>query len=292
MISVIIVNYNAGAMLTECVRRVLASTVLVEVFVSDNDSKDDSLQQLNAAVQDTRLHVIENKQNLGFSTGNNRALPYTRGEYVLFLNPDCLVEPDTLANLQVIMEQRPDAGMAGCLIVNTDGTEQAGCRREIPTPGRAFMKAFGFSKLHKFFPGYFKDFNLNQQPLPQQPIEVPVISGAFMFVRRTALEKVGPLDEAYFLHCEDVDWCMRFQQAGQNILFVPTLKVYHAKGACSQTRPVFVQWHMHRGMVLFYRKFFRERYPLVLWWLVLAGIWLRFSLLVTKSWLLNQFAKS
>jgi hypothetical protein len=113
-------------------------------------------------------------------------------------------------------------------------------------------------------------------PLPDRPVEVEAISGAFMLVRRSALEKVGPLDEGYFLHCEDLDWCMRFKQAGYQILFVPDVVVSHVKGGCSVNRPVFVEWHKHKGMIRFYRKFFRQRYPGVLMGLVFAAVWARF----------------
>jgi hypothetical protein len=112
---------------------------------------------------------------------------------------------------------------------------------------------------------------------------VEAISGAFMFVRREALEQVGPLDEGYFLHCEDLDWCMRFQQAGWQVLFVPDVEVTHYKGHSSKHQPIKILWHMHRGMVRFYRKFFRARYPLPLMWLVVAGVWVRFSGLATRA---------
>jgi GT2 family glycosyltransferase len=100
-----------------------------------------------------------------------------------------------------------------------------------------------------------------------------------MFVRREALEKVGPLDEGYFLHCEDLDWCERFRRGGWKVLFVPDTTVVHDKGASSRGRPVRVLWHLHRGMVRYYRKFFRDEYPRPLFWLVLGAVWLRFGLL-------------
>lgn len=104
------------------------------------------------------------------------------------------------------------------------------------------------------------------------------ISGAFMLVKRSSLETVGPLDTGYFLHCEDLDWCMRFKQAGYLILFVPDVVITHVKGGCSVNRPVFVEWHKHKGMVRFYRKFFQKRYPSVLLFLVYVAVWIRFLL--------------
>jgi GT2 family glycosyltransferase len=273
--SVITVNFNAGSLLVESARAVLASTAPVELVVVDNGSQDDSLAQLRAAAgADPRLTVVEAGANLGFARASNLGLRSARGDQLLFLNPDCIVAPDTIARMRAVMDAHPEAGMAGCLVRNPDGSEQAGCRRSVPTPARSLVRTLGLARL---FPGRFEDFVLTGQPLPASPTPVEAISGAFMFVRRSALERVGPLDEGYFLHCEDLDWCMRFGAAGLPILFVPGVEVLHHKGRSSRDRRVRVLWHMHRGMLRFYRKFFRDRYPLPLIWLVYVGVWLRFA---------------
>jgi GT2 family glycosyltransferase len=283
-VAVIVVNFNSGQLLTECVRSVLASTVPVKVIVSDNGSEDESLGLLKTTFgSDAPLHIVENCTNLGFARASNRALGQTSEEFLLFLNPDCVVRTDTLAKMIAVMGMHPEAGMAGCLVRNPDGTEQAGCRRTIPTPWRGFVRTVGLSRLFPQAPR-FQSFILSNRPLPKEPIEVEAISGAFMWVRRTAMEQVGPLDPGYFLHCEDLDWCMRFREAGWRILFVPHAEVTHTKGVCSEGRPVRVLWHMHRGMVRFYRKFFRKAYPLPLMGIVLLGIWTRFALLATLTW--------
>jgi GT2 family glycosyltransferase len=281
--SVITVNFNTGGLLAAAARTVLASTVPVEFLVVDNASTDDSLGTLRAAVgSDPHVRVFENRANLGFARANNQALAEARGEWLLLLNPDCLIRPDTIARMQEALGRYPDAGLAGCLILNPDGTEQAGCRRETPTPAKAFMRAFGLGRLLRRFGlagRAARDFVRTGDPLPPHPIEVEAISGAFMFARRDAMEGIGPLDEGYFLHCEDLDWCERFRRAGWKILFVPDATVVHDKGASSRRRPVRVLWHLHRGMVRFYRKFFRDQYPWPLFWLVLGAVWLRFALL-------------
>jgi hypothetical protein len=100
-----------------------------------------------------------------------------------------------------------------------------------------------------------------------------------MLVKREAMEDVGPWDEGYFLHCEDLDWCMRFRRKDWGILFVPDARIIHHQGACSRSRPLFVEWHKHKGMMRFYRKFFRDRYPKPLWALVAFGVWLRFLMI-------------
>jgi nucleoside-diphosphate-sugar epimerase/GT2 family glycosyltransferase len=278
-VSVVIVNFNGGPLLSACVRAVLTSTVAVEVIVSDNGSSDDSLAALRSACgADARLHIVAQGRNHGFARGNNLVLDRAGGDYLLFLNTDCIVQPDTLERLLVVMERYPQAGMCGCLIRNPDGSEQAGCRRSIPTPWRSAAHVL---HLHRLFPNNprFESFVLSNRPLPTQPVAVDAVSGAFMLVRRRALAEVGPLDEGYFMHCEDLDWCVRFREHGWQVLFVPDTAVTHYKGVCSEGRPLRVLWHKHRGMVHFYRKFFLHRYPRPLAWLVTLAVWTRFALL-------------
>lgn len=275
MISVVIVNYNSGELLGACVRSVLASNVPVEIVVSDNGSCDDSISSLKSAIASPNLKILENGANLGFSKANNIALKETSGDYILFLNPDCVIRPDTLQSMRKVMESNPDAGMSGCMIRNLDGSEQAGCRRNVPTPWRSMVRVFRLSRLFGNHPK-FRSFVLVGQPLPEKPAEIEAISGAFMFVRRSSMEKVGPLDEHYFLHCEDLDWCMRFRKMGYSILFVPDVEITHRKGGSSGGRPIFVEWHKHKGMIRFYRKFFRHQYPSMLMIAVFMLVWARF----------------
>jgi GT2 family glycosyltransferase len=276
---VVIVNYNAGAVLAEAVRTILPCPAVREVIVVDNQSADSSMATLESIFTgESRLRLLRNPANLGFAGGCNAAMAYFQSPYQLFINPDCLVEPRAIGTMIATLELTPKAGMAGPLLANMDGSEQPGGRRGVPTPWRSFVRAFGLSRLSERYPRLFSDFLMHKQPLPPAPITVEAISGACMLVRRTAMEQVGPLDEGYFMHCEDLDWCMRFRQRGWWILFVPGAKVVHYLGACSRSRPIFVEWHKHKGMMRFYRKFFRHQYPGVLMWLVALGVWLRFCL--------------
>lgn len=287
-VSVIVVNYNSGSLLTACVRSVLRSTAPVEVLVSDNASSDRSLEILQSAVDgDSRVRVFRNSSNLGFALGNNVVLPYCRGQYLLFLNPDCEIQPDTIGRMLAAMAAHPEAGMAGCMIRNPDGSEQPGCRRYVPTPWRALMRVLRLSHIGNH--PRLNSFLLTGEPIPPVPTPVEAISGAFMFVRRSAVEQVGPLDEDYFLHCEDLDWCMRFKQAGLPVLFVPDVEIVHVKGGSGGT-PVVVEWHKHRGMIRFYRKFFRKRYPWPLLYLVILAVWTRFLLIAARIGLKGSIA--
>jgi len=165
--------------------------------------------------------------------------------------------------------------MGSCLIVNPDGSEQVGCRRLVPTPWRSMVRVLHLHRIIKNHPR-FRSFMMAGLPLPRAPEPVEAISGAFMFARRAALEAVGLMDENYFLHCEDLDWCMRFRQAGWKILFVPQVRVVHWKGLSTEAHPVFCEYHKHHGMVRFYNKFFRHQYPGALMVLVVMAVWLRF----------------
>jgi len=277
-INVIIVNYNAGPFLVKAVVSVLAVSRVARVIVVDNASKDSSIEALRSlAVDEPRIICMQNEKNLGFARACNIGIQAATSEYLLFLNPDCNVQAGALEKLIDSIEKSERVGMAGPLLLNPDGKEQAGGRRAVPTPWRSFVRVFGLSKYRNRYPKLFSDFQLHQDPLPARPVEVEAISGSCMMVKREALAQIGCLDEEYFLHCEDLDWCMRFRQRGWEILFVPDARVVHSQGTCSKDRPIFVEWHKHKGMMRFYRKFFHHQYPGALLWLVGAGVWLRFA---------------
>lgn len=282
-VSVVVVNYNAGQFLIACIDSALAQVSQVsEVLVVDNASTDLSLKFCTEYFPEkAKLKIIRNTTNLGFAAACNIGIARATGAYVLFLNPDCVLSEGSLRRMVQVLETNPDAGMVGGLLINEDGTEQAGGRRAVPTPWRSFVRAFGLYRFAEYWPRLFFDFHLHKQALPDRPIEVEAISGALMLVRREAIDNVGLWDEGYFLHCEDFDWCMRFRQKGWKILFVPDAPVMHHKGVCSRSRPIFVEWHKHKGMMRFYRKFFRHQYPGVLMWLVALGIWSRFAAVAT-----------
>ncbi|WPN66320.1 glycosyltransferase family 2 protein [Pseudomonas sp. P9_35] len=279
---VIIVNYNAGELLLACVRSAFAAGAS-NVIVVDNDSHDDSLMLVERthAAGDS-LQILRNTANLGFAVACNQGARLSAAPNLFFLNPDTVLAADAIDHLLLALRSAPEIGMVGGFLCNPDGSEQAGGRRVFPTPRRAFMRAFGLSRLSALFPSLLSDFLLHKEPLPSVPIVVEAVSGACMLVKREAIESVGLWDEDYFLHCEDLDWCMRFHQAGWRVLFVPDARVMHVFGGCSRQRPYFVEWHKHLGILRFYRKFFRRKYPAVLWVSVVIGVWFRFSLMVLR----------
>ena len=273
-LSVLIVNFNAGTLLTACVDALLATPLALEVIVSDNGSTDSSLADLEARHgRDPRLRIQRNQANLGFAGGHNRGPPPAPAPYPLVLNPDCLVAPGTLPRMLGLLE------LFRSIIRDPDGGEQRASRRRLPDPWVGLVR---FLHLERLWPELVatKRLNLHDEPLPSQPQAVEAISGSLMLVRRQALDSVGPLDEGYFLHCEDLDWFVRFRQAGWPIYLIPDAEARHHQGACSADRPLRVEWHKHRGMARFFRKFQYQKYPLPFSWLVLAGILAHFGALL------------
>jgi GT2 family glycosyltransferase len=282
-LSVIVVNYNAGALLADCVGAVLNSLEQVELIVSDNGSEDHSIAELRRRFgKEPRLRVVENGANLGFAAANNKVILETRAAYLLSLNPDCIVGPDTLRRMLDFMKRTPDAGMAGCVVRNPDGSEQSASRRVIPGPWIGLVRVLRLDRLWpRLWLGYRLD--LIHGPLPDRPTRVSAISGSLMLVRRRALEEVGPMDEGYFLHCEDLDWFVRFARAGWGIYLVPDTEAVHHKGVCSASRPIAVEWHKHKGMMRFFTKLQWREHSLPFALMVVLGIWAHFVFVALGS---------
>lgn len=275
-VTVVIVNYNAGAVLAECLASVLSEAT--EVVVVDNASDPRVFEPVVARFEaDPRVRVIRSPENRGFAAGCNEGVKVATQPFIFFLNPDCFVAAGSIRRLVAALESSPGAALAGGLLIYPDGVEQGGGRRAVPTPWRSFVRAFGLSRFAARWPRLFDDFHLHQRPLPSQAVEVEAISGACTLVRRAGIDDFGMMDEGYFLHCEDLDFCMRAREHGWSILFVPDAPVVHLKGVCSRDRPFFVEWHKHKGMVRFYRKHFRAEYPIGLMELVTLGVWIRFA---------------
>ncbi len=230
---VVIVNYNAWMLLADCVSSVFAAGG-AKAIVVDNHSTDGSLEHLDHVIENEKLIVIPNGSNLGFAAACNIGAKASSAPYVLFLNPDSVLAADALSKMAAVLDTADDVGMIGGFLCNPDGTEQPGGRRVFPTPKRAFMRAFGLSRLARFLPEVFSDFLLHTEPLPDKPVPVEAISGACMLVKREAMDDVGLWDAGYFLHCEDLDWCMRFKHKGWKIMFVPDARVTHLWGHAAE----------------------------------------------------------
>jgi len=260
-LSVIVVSADSGPTLRDCVRQVLASELPLEMLLIDNGSTDGIPQALERAFeQEPRLQVIYNHANLGFGPAVNRAAAHARGETLLVLNPDCLVEEADLRRLLAVLHDNPKAGLVGAVVCDADGQPDPASWRRDPLLRRSLNSMFGR-------PG--ETVNV-QQEIPHAVVEAEAVSGAAMLLPRALFEQLGGFDEGYFLHCEDLDLCRRVRDRGHRVLLAGDVRVLHAKGSSSRHRPVFVNRHKHRGMW----RWFRQHDPAARNPLIAGAVWL------------------
>jgi hypothetical protein len=258
-LSIVIVNYNVRDFLENALlsiekaledRLADGRKIAGEIFVVDNASDDGSVDLVKKKF--SHVHLIANEENLGFARANNIALSQARGRYLLLINPDTVVQEDTLKVMIDFFDANPDVGVAGCKILNPDGTLQLACRRSFPSPWASFMKTTGLSAL---FPRskLFGRYNLTYLN-PEESYEVDAISGSFMMVRRTVCEQVGGLDENFFMYGEDLDWCYRIQKAGWKIYYLHKTQIIHYKGESTKRSDIDELKRFYDAMQLFVKK--------------------------------------
>jgi N-acetylglucosaminyl-diphospho-decaprenol L-rhamnosyltransferase len=269
--TVVVVACNSGALLAECVQRVLASTAPVELIVVDNASTDGSVADLPQTVA-----LLRNPRNLGFATACNQGAARARGDALLFLNPDCLVAADSIAALRQRLERHPQVGLLGACILDPDGSEQRGLRRRDPTPWRSLMTLSGLARWERRFPA-LQGVEAARTHMPEFLEYYDAVSGALMLLPRQAFQAVGGFDGGYFLHCEDLDLCRRLRAAGWRVALAADVPVTHVGGTSSRSRPLFVAWHKHRGMLRYYRRFEAQRLPFGSRWVVPLAVWLHLA---------------
>jgi len=270
-LSVIIVNYNVRQFLENAlhsIRRAMAD-IDGEIFVVDNASTDGSAAMVRAKFPD--VHLLENNENLGFARANNLAINRARGRFLLLINPDTIVQETTFHEMLQFLRSRPDVGLAGCKVLNPDGTFQLACRRSFPTPWVAFTKIFGLSAL---FPRtrLFGKYNLTYLS-PDETYPVDAVSGSFMMITRAAYDRIGGLDESFFMYGEDLDWCYRVKEAGFGVYYVHATSIIHFKGESTRRSEIDEIRMFYSAMELFVEKHF-GRSPLLTSFLR-AGIVLR-----------------
>lgn len=282
-LSIIIVSFNTQELLAKCLSSVKqsAKNLNVEVFVVDNNSSDSSVDIVKSDYSWVKL--FENRQNLGFSRANNQALKKAKGKYVLVLNPDTKLLPQTLTKMVKFMDSRLDVGIATCKVVLANSKLDKDCRRLFPTPWRAFCH---FSGLSKLFTGS-RIFDQYQMGYTSDRIEHEIDScvGAFMMIRSSLLKKIGLFDEDFFFYGEDLDLCWRAKVDGFKIIYTPIAKIIHHKGAASGMKPSSkhltsaTRSSKHRAiqestraMELFYKKHYMDKYPFFITWPIILTI--------------------
>ena len=273
LLSIVIVNYNVRQFLENALASIGRALEGIdgEVIVVDNASRDNSVAMVLKSFPGVR--VIANEENVGFARANNQALREAKGTYILLLNPDTIVQEDTFRVMIRYLDAHPDVGLAGCKVLNPDGSFQLPCRRSFPTPWVAFTKMFGLSAL---FPSsrLFGKYNLTYLS-PDATYPVDAVSGSFMMIRRSVVDKIGGLDESFFMYGEDLDWCFRVREAGYAVAYVHETSVIHYRGQSTRRSEINEVRLFYKAMELFVAKHFRRS--------ILQRTYLSFGITIRES---------
>ncbi len=284
-LSIVIVNYNVKFFLEQCLHSVekACSKIEAEVFVVDNNSVDGSCQMVKEKFPSVIL--IENHDNKGFSKANNQAIQLSKGEYVLILNPDTIVEEDSFDKCVEFMDNHPEAGALGVKMIDGKGRFLPESKRGLPTPAVAFYKIFGFSKVFSKSK-QFGRYHLGHLS-KDETHEVDVLSGAYMFMRKTTLDKVGLLDEDYFMYGEDIDLSYRITQGGYKNYYFSGTKIIHYKGESTKKGSINYVKVFYKAMAIFAGKHFSKGRADMFSFLINLAIYFRAFLAI-----ISRFAKA
>jgi GT2 family glycosyltransferase len=260
-IAVVIVSYQSASTLDACLLRLRAATDVAEIRVVDNASDDGTLEIVQRhASADPRVRFIANPDNPGFAAANNQGVADSHAPWLAFINPDLMVAPDTLAQLRARGEALGDC-VLGVEQVDEQGQPDAAVRRRDPDFAAMLRR-----------PGQGARLAIPADPTqPLQP--VPALSGALLLMPRALFERIGGWDAGYRLHAEDLDLCRRAREAGAVVAIANDLQVVHVRGVSSRSRPFFVEWHKHRGLWRYFRKFEARQRNVLVQGAVWGAIW-------------------
>lgn len=282
-LSVIIVNYNVEYFLEQCLYAVRKAMQYVdgEVFVVDNNSIDGSNRMVKAKFPEVKL--IANTDNLGFSSANNQGIRLAKGEYVLLLNPDTVVEDDTFSKVVGFMDEHPEAGALGVKMLDGSGNFLPESKRGLPTPAAAAYKMFGLSKL---FPRSKRFAYYHLGYLDENKIhEVEILAGAFMLLRKKVLDEIGLLDESFFMYGEDIDLSYRIIKAGYKNYYFPETRIIHYKGESTKKSSVNYVLVFYNAMVIFANKHFTDKNARAFTFIINIAIYFRaFLAILSRLW--------
>ena len=279
-LSVIIVNYNVRYFLEQCLRSVFKALdgVAAEVFVVDNASIDGSVEMVREKFPNAI--VIANTLNAGFAKANNQAIQKSTGDFVLLLNPDTLVEEQTFQKIIHFMDEHPEAGGLGVKMVDGKGVFLPESKRGLPTPFVSFCKISGLSSLFKKS-SLFNRYHLGHLD-SEQNHSVEILSGAFMCMRKSALDKVGYLDETFFMYGEDIDLSWRLIRGGWKNYYFAGTSIIHYKGESTKKGSLNYVYVFYQAMAIFARKHFSEKNAGIINLFIHAAIWARASVAAFK----------
>jgi len=286
-LSIIIVNYKVKHFLAQCLSSLFEAiqNIDAEVFVVDNHSEDGSVEMVKERFH--KVQIIANCENIGFARANNQAIQKAIGDYILLLNPDTLVQADTFDKCLSFMDNHPDAGGLGVKMINGNGDFLPESKRGLPLPGVAFYKIFGLSK---FFPKSKKFGTYHLTYLDNNTIHsIEILSGAFMFLRKSVLDQIGYLDEDYFMYGEDVDLSYRIIKAGYKNYYFPETQIIHYKGESTKKNSVNYVFVFYKAMQIFAKKQFSHHNAKLFNVLISIAIWFRALLSLMKRFAVSAF---
>lgn len=286
-VSAVVVSYYTGPVLARCLAALQAEPLISEIVLVDNGNWpgaiDAAVDKASAELGNTgaEIRVVSGHGNVGFAAACNIGAKVAGGAHFLFLNPDAVIEQGGAARLLARGAALERPWMIGCKLVDpNDGSEQRGSRRATLTPWRAFVEA---TKLYAVAPKhpYFRRFNMHRDPCPQKLTPVPAISGACFFLPREDYFSIGGMDERYFLHAEDLDFCLRFAKAGGTVYFEPLVTVAHFKSS-SRVSPLRVEFRKTASVLRYFRTHFSTPYPAPFMALVAGALWFSFAAKVLR----------
>lgn len=255
-LTIVVVNWNTRELLRQCLDSIpcgLESAHRAETWVVDNASQDGSAAMVAETFPD--VHLVANDTNVGFARANNQAIRQARGRYVLLLNSDTKVLPGALSALVQFLDGHPNAGAAGCRLLNADGTKQRSAWMHYPNLGSVATAAFWLNHL----PLLKKRARREEETLnaATNPVQVKHLLGACLMVRRLLLDKVGLMDEDYFMYLEETDWCQRINAAGAGVFFLPSAEIIHFGQQSAALAPDKASADWCRSLCRFYRRQYR-----------------------------------
>ena len=272
-IGVVVVTYSSAATIEACLQRLLAAREVQRVVVIDNASPDDTVAIVSRMVaREPRLVLAANDDNRGFAAGCNQGATAISQPWLAFVNPDLYVERDTLSRLVQHARERAGAGLLGAEMVDEAGHVDPASRRADPSL-REQLTSFG------------RRDNLYLGRDPAQVLQrVDAVAGSLMLMHTGLFVRVGGFDEGYRLHAEDLDLCRRVREAGYEIVVANDLQVVHVRGVSSRSRPVWVEWHKHRGLWRYFRRFEADGVSAPVRAAIFAGLWAHFVAVLPKAW--------
>lgn len=284
-LSIIIVNYNTYSLTKQTIDSIInhAHDFDYEIILVDNASSDGSIQQLQDTftnlVQNNKLIIYINTYNLGFAKANNIGMKSAKGDYILLLNSDTEIKNDCLEKCLAKMEKDKTIGALGCRVMLSNGELDHACKRGFPTPKASL---YYFLKLHKKDPVKYGAYNASH--LQENKVgEVDCLTGAFMLMPKTVVDKVHGFDEDFFMYGEDIDLCYKIKENGYKVLYYPEAEITHFKGGSSKKRRTKVIFDFHNAMWIFYKKHYLKKYNFFVSFLVYLGIWIKYLLEILKN---------